>query len=410
MVSIRGPKSALTDYIEENEIKSKNLIPRKVNIELPVRIKKHKKTKQKSTIELVNVEKRIAKLQDIAAAHILASLQTFKLTDSQLKLISQHLSRERMMNEFYFQYLVENCEKELYIYDCSMIKNELFVINKKLIVLELHYCGQLSQFMLNSIIRGMNKLKRLVLKGGFLLVDFTLHKSIEYIDISDCSRVKTIFIDRINKTFDRLDVLRLSHCYGLDDTARLKVSVNELYICETSLTYQFFADIPNLYKIKSLSIKKCPNLFMLNNEGNIALEKFTALEYLDCEGISTIRGLNHKPILKHLNIAYCFNIDFRTVLNNVELTYLDMSRVDPDADTLRSLVALVELKVLKLSWSQSLTDEIMHFILENLKKLELVHVFGCFGLTEGIGQVAWSKKGRLEIIGSPSETLYLLNN
>lgn len=315
-----------------------------------------------------------------------------------------------MMSDYYFQYLLNNCDKELYIYDCSMIKNELFILNKQLIVLELHYCGQLRDTMLNSMISNMSSLKKLVIKGGFLLNNIKLPKNVEHIDVSDCSRLKDDFIDYINGNYECLKMVKLSKCYGLTEHCMLRVFVECIHICDTNLSHLFFKFLLNVGRIRELSIRKCPNLFRLNNKNIVILENFKQLEYLDIEGISTIKQLNVASCLRHLNLTCCYNVEIGSLLLNVNLEYLNLSRLNLGVDGLKMVVRFVELRVVILNWSEKLTDDVLEYILMRLSKLEVVHVFGCFNLSERSGEMAWERKNKVRIIGNPAETRFLLNN
>lgn len=409
MVSIRGPKSALSDFIQENDIKLTNIQIIEPRPEKPVQMKKQKRIKKKPDTELVNLYTQLPSLQDMSIRQLLSELTINKYTDSQLKLISQYLGRERMMNEYYFKFLLENCTEELYIYDCSMIKDHLFQIEKKIKILEMHYCGQLTENTLNRNLNNLLQLEKLTLNGAFLIDEMILPQNVRYLDLTDCSRLKNSFINRLNKLENGLDFLRLSKCYGFDENAELMINVNELFICETNLSYKFFQNIPNLYDIKSLSFSKCPNLFITKEEVNVDFSQFTKLEYLDIEGIKTITKLDLPICMNHLNIAHCYDFEIRSIFKNKNLKYLNVGRINLCQDDLNSLINFTELETLILSWSEHLTDEILELILSKLENLQLVHVFGCFNLTERAGQLAWAKKNTVKIIGNPCETRFLLN-
>lgn len=83
-------------------------------------------------------------------------------------------------------------------YDCSMISN--FKIDKDLKHLELHYCGQLSDYELNKIIEFNKKLKSLIITGAFLIENINFAKTNKYeeVNVSNCARLGD-FLFKINK-------------------------------------------------------------------------------------------------------------------------------------------------------------------------------------------------------------------
>lgn len=410
MVSIKGPRSALTDFIEEHDIK----IVKREKIEEVV-VQQEKPAKKRKTIkklqpsEITNIEKRSKKLEDIVLDSIYDTYKQFEMNDSQLELFSKYLSRERKINNETFRYLIDSCNNKLCIYDCSRIGNDQYYIDKKLDTLELHYCGQLRQDTLNSILRKQNKLKRLVITGAYLLDSFVPPKSVKYLDVSNCSRLSDKFVNQLNKTCKKLDTLKLSYCYGLTEKCKLKIEIENLYICETNLSFLSIKTMKKLYSMKSLSVRKCPNILCEDLNDDVDIEKFKSLEFLDLEGIATLTDVVFAEKLKYLNLAYCYNINIDSLCNCKDIEYLNLSKIDVTKEKLDVIAELKQLKILNISWTEALTDDILENIITSCKYLEKIYVFGCFNLTTRIGELAWSNKCKIEIIGNPAETRYLLN-
>ncbi|KAM0673359.1 hypothetical protein GVAV_003048 [Gurleya vavrai] len=330
------------------------------------------------------------------------------------------------MNFNFFNFLVKECKIDLHVYDCSMISD--FKIFKNLETLELHFCGQLTEENLNKILENCNILKKLVITGAYIIEDFELPKNIKYLDLSHCSRLSDSFIERINKTYKKLDVLKLSFCYGFKD-AKIEIEIDKLFVCETFLYAKSLLSIKNFYSIKKLSLKKCVNIFSIHDkvvkfddlenvlmkndqsldENNIIyFEKFENLEYLDIEGISTIKKLDLCNKIKFLNIASCFDFDLKSIENLIDLNYLNVSKINNvDVEIIKKFK---KLKILNVSWSSKITDEVLLEIINELKFLQKIYVFGCFNLSKKIGKLAWDLKNNLKIIGNPSETQFLMEN
>lgn len=409
MVSIRGPRSALTDFIEEHKIKIVKHDQSIVCNTNQVRTKKTKVMKKTQPKEITNIDKNVKKLEDLALNAIYQNYKTFQMNDNLLDLFSKYLSRERKMNIDLFSYLVASCEKRLFIYDCSMIKDSEFVIKENLETLELHYAGQITERRLNLLLKKQTKLKRLVITGAYLLESFTPPKSLIYLDVTNCSRLSNKFITQINKSFKKLNTLKLSYCYGLTDKCVLKIAVENLYICETYLTFAGISHNKNIYKAKSLSIKGCTNILASEGDEDLDIGKFTLLEHLDCEGISTLQDVRITEKIVSLNLSYCYNINIDFLRECTDLEYLNLSKVNIVYDKVKLITKLTKLRMLNISWTESLTDNLLLDIITNCKNLEKIYVFGCFNLTTKIGELAWSKSNSIEIIGNPSETRYLLN-
>jgi hypothetical protein len=431
MKNIKGPKSALSDFIKESNIKVGNK-RKELDLIVPkVEIKKSKKSvKFSKPFEFVNAEIPFNAEKDQIYTKFLQEIEQYDLNNSLhknqsnesnvsneldeslnkirkndkkiydplfLNEFAMFLSKNRKMNAFLFNFLVKHSVDKLFIYDCSMIKDFEFVILKDLTSLELYQCGQLSEDSLNCILSQMAGLKTLKITGAFLLENFNIPTTLSVLDVSNCSRLKNQFIENLNSNRSMsLEELRLSFCYGLTDEAVLEIQVSNLFICETRLTERFYS---NLTKLKSLSVKRCPKINSIPE-----LNLFEQLEYLDVEGIVTLKALPSSENLLHLNITDCFQIKELYFLN---LKYLNLNNCQIDQNTVDQILKMKSLKELNVSWNTFVDDGIFSRFVSELN-LEMIVVFGCFGLTKRSVDFAYKNKNLIKVIGNPSETKYLL--
>ncbi|KAM0687799.1 hypothetical protein COBT_000957 [Conglomerata obtusa] len=535
MVSIKGPRSALTDFIEEHGLKIKT--KRKQNKETsknqpvakPTRVKR---IKFNQPIELTNIDKQDLCDEELFFHNLHIQIQQMRidgcdmlnitksvcLDEQRLFIFAQFLSRNRLMDTFYYDLFVSCCSHELRVYDCSMIRD--YNVYKDLRVIELHSCGQLTENSLNEMLSFCTNLEVLIITGAYLIESIEIPSTVKYIDLTHCSRLCEKFVDFLNETFTHLDVLILSFCYGIKKFD-FKFSVKELFLCETLVDESSLLEMPGFYDLEKLSFKRCSNVFSIedknydnnnlsdkneqdknydnnnlsdnneqdkkydninlsdNNEqdkncmdnpcddkqyddeinnndiinnnriddtinndkqnddernnndiinnnkiddtinndkhttnfcdnNKIDFSKFTKLKYLDIEGISTLNEIKLPSTIKTLNISYCYNINFESLGNLIEINELNLSRIN--YIDLSILINFKKLKILNIGWSTQINDESLLRIIDACQELEEITVFGCFNLSEKIGKIAWERKHCLKIIGNPSETQYLLEN
>lgn len=401
MKNIKGPKSALSNFIEEHGIK----VNKKDNINEQTIIKKqhnknfikHKKPKFEKTSEIGTLKFGELTLQDIIIKKIIKNIENHNLNDDQFELISSYLSRKRLFNLNFFKYFIKNCKKKLIIYDCSMIENDDFnIINSDIIHLELHQCGQLSNYKLAEILSKFTNLKILRITGGYLITEINLPKNIDILDLSNCNRLNNNIIKEINSKYKKLDELRLSYCYKITDQIKLKVDVINLYLDETRITEKFYKK----KDLKILSIDRCINIDKL-------ICKYDNLEILSADGITTLNNIHAKK-LKCLNASNCFGlIKWIKKSDNILFEKLDISFLS--FNSYDFLFNCRNLKELNLSWCDNITDELITNIIykTNISKLTL---FGCFNLTSKVAKLSYEKKDKITVIGNPSETKFLVNS
>lgn len=299
------------------------------------------------------------------------------------------------MSQHYFDFLVESASQSLCIFDCSQIREHGFGVWRSLRRLELFQCGQLSESALNCMLRCMPGIEVLRITGGYLLESFEIPRTLKVLDVSSCSRLQDRFIDSINASFKRLEELRLSHCYGLTSSAMLTAEVENLFICETKLSERF---LDNAGSIRSLSVKRCPNINMLPD--------LMSIEYLDAERVASLKSIVVSESIRHLNVSYCAQLEN---FLHPELEYLDVSYICLSQEDLRNILQCRKLRHLNISWIPAVDDAVLEMMVNGLS-LEKLVVFGCFGLTESSASLAYSIRHRCEVVGNPSETLYLLKN
>lgn len=399
MKNIKGPKSALTDFIEETGIQIKNtkkttmnkLMPKPKNMN-----KKLKTIKYTKPIEMVNIKSAQLSLEEKEMESLLSNdnLYSLDFNDTKLKKFSIFLSKNRLMNQHYFQFLVEKSFSSLSIFDCSNISNNDYAIFKKLKKLELYQSGQLSEDKLNFILKNMIELSVLRLSGAFLVENIYLSKSLKVLDVTNCSRLKDDFIENLNGTFSFLEELRLSYCYGLTSKSMLKFTVKNLWICETRLSDEFLFDIEN---VKTLSIKRCPNINKL--------PKFNSIEYLDVEGITSLKTIILPDTIKVLNISYCGNLRL-SYYPNIES--LNVSNCHLDLEDIEQIYKYSSLSFLYISWNTIVDDKIFEKLVREMK-LKKIEVFGCFSLSKKSVSLAYAIKDKCEVLGNPAETIFLIN-
>ena len=409
---IRGPRSALTDFIKENKIQTsrksvkientdnESKIVAEIDSKIINETPKRKKTiKYDKPVEIVNRRSEKNGLKTKILKKIHENYENYKMNDNQLLLFSCYLSKIREVDQNIFDFLVNNFKEKLQIFDCSKIKK--FEINKKsLKEIELRLCGQMNEIEINSIFKNKPKLVSIKITGAFLIENFKFPKKIKVLDVSNCSRLEDCFLNFNNE----LDYLNISFCYNFTSNIKLKKHCSEIIAEETLICDNFFDNIKK-EKLKSLNINRCPNI-----SDNFDLVQFKNLELLEVEGISTINLENISKKMKKLNINSCFGIDDLNFLKYLkDLEILNLSNLNLKINEIKKVLELKNLKEIDLSWIPTVNNEIIIEICEKLPFIEKIYVFGCFELTEEIGRYSWKICNKIDIIGNPSETKYLLN-
>jgi Leucine Rich repeat len=412
MRNIKGPKSALTDFIEEsgievrkrnikraeNEESSDNKAERTENEKSRILKKsKVKKIRNSKPLEIGNLDFQVKSLEEMCIENVLANPENFQFTDKRLNLISMYLCRKRRMCLEYFNFLMEKCTESISIYDCSMIKDSDFYIKKNLKRVELFLCGQITEVTLNEMLRDNDSIEVLRITGAYLIEKFNLPPTLKVLDLTNCSRIENTIITNINDTYKKLEELKLSYCYNLTDEVPLQIEVERLFICESKLSEKFYKNSKNLKNMKALSVRRCAKIN--------SLPKFTKIEYLDIDGLVELDNLSLPDTIKYLNASYCYNLK---KFNYKNLEYLNVSKVGLSVQDLREIAELKSLKTLDLSWNNELTDDILKYLVDNLNLHEFI-VFGCFALTAKSAGLAWQIRNKVRIVGNPAETTYLLN-
>lgn len=397
MVSIRGPKSALTDFIEEHGIRVKNVKKPAESAPSAPKRRRRKNVYVSKPVEIGNIE---CEEEDALMREVLNDPYSYDLSDEQLQSFAGYLSRNRMMDRYFFEYIVKKAVRSLVVYDCSMIPDESFkMINGNLSRLELHFCGQLSSNTLSTILRDAASMEILRITGAYTIDAMDFPRRLRVIDLSHCSRLENSVIDRINDVFASLEELRLSFCYGLDEKCKLKTRVKKLYLCETRVSTDFLAEMKDLEDVEELSLKRCVNM------DGIDEVNFTRIRKLDVEGITSISSLKLPDTVDDLNISYCYNIKDFCYPN---LRFLNLSYLDLAEEELLKICKLRKLECLNMSWCRNVDDALMAK-LSVLESINTIYVFGCFGLSSVTADLAWRCKDRVRVIGNPYETHFLLH-
>jgi hypothetical protein len=403
MVSVKGPRSALTDFIEQHGIK---IDKQQLQLNKETTIKnirkvqpRQKRAKKSKPFELSNSENNQKSLQNILVENILCNLDEYELEDKHLEMISLYLSQYRKFNLDYFRFIVEKSKKALTIYDCSMIKDSDFIINNmNLTTLELHQCGQLSNYRCNEILSNLKNLEILRITGGYLLTEINLPEKLKILDLSNCNRISNSIITEINRKYKTLDELRLSYCYKITDCIKLKTLITYLYLEETLISENFY----NVKNIRTLSVKNCQNI-------NELKKNYKLIEYLNIENITPATDIKIGPKIKHLNLQRCYRlnkwIENSSRLKNIE--YLNISYLK--FDSFDFIYKLTNLKELDLSWCEGVSDTLIIDLIEKTK-IEKIYVFGCFNLTSKLAEKSYECKNTISVVGNHAETKYLIEN
>lgn len=351
----------------------------------------------------------------------------FPTLDQFLEGFSKFLSRKRLMNQDFYDFLVKNSKNTLKVFDCSSITR--FHLNNSCKHVELHTCGQMldTSFLLNC-----RNIEKLTITGAFRIRTIPIPEKLRKLDISFCTNIKDDFFDNIDKNAP-LEELVLNNCYGLDSPqsrvsfqkiirSLKRISINETFLDENFL--EFLG--PDL---EELSIAKCKNIFPIGQDnkkvrnknvrksgktkkflkfdarnGVLDITTFKKLRRINIEGISTIKQLKTGPEIEALNLNYCFGITEvpkGPVIKELKLSGLDIENLD-------DIKAMKQLKKLDLSWNKHLNHDMLVSIVEALE-LEEICVFGCFGLTNETVKFGYENPKGTKIIGCPYETNYLMN-
>lgn len=395
MKSIKGPRSALTDFIESEGIKITNKRT-KITSVIEIELKRNKKTtpkriKTEKPTEFLNHKSKEEIELDEKMQNVISEFDIKDLSDETLNEVSEYLSRNRLMNQDWFNKLKDRATNLLSVFDCSMIKSNQFINFNQLRILTLHQCGQITESCINKVLINMKDLKELNLTGGYLLENIDIPKSLTKINLSDCNRLMDIFIDQLNKKFTHLEELRLSRCYRLTPNAHLMVKVDKLFVCGTLISENFIKNT----LIEELSVNMCPNIQ--------SVPIFKKIRYLDINGIVTISDLKLPKTIEHLSISRCSDIRYYFYPN---LISLDISHFNVDISD--EIFKCKNLKILNVSWNQNFDDSAFKKIIQNLD-LSKLYVFGCFSLTIESCRALISSKSACKVIGNPSETIFQMD-
>lgn len=391
-MGIKGPKSALTDFLEEKGIKVKYTSKRqKEESETLLVTRKNKKIYETKPFELINHKMYIPSQQDLALKECYDNFD-FKNSfyGESLDLFAKFLAENNKMNLQFFNFLINQSEDILRIYDCSMIKDEFFNFKKSFKIIELINCGQLTEETANNLLIVNKDLEELSLAGAFQLKKLNLPKKLKKLVLDD-TKVDDEFIEYLNKNYKKLEKLSLKRCYNLINSV-LKVKVKHLNISNTLVNDNF---ITHSKEIEFLNISNCE--FMLN------FDKLTNLKHLFLENYQ--HNINLKNDLISLQIKDSLLKEL-IIFNNLE--YLNVSGINLPKNELIKIKEFKKLKVLDLSWNESVDDSLIFDLVSHLK-LEKIFVYGCFNLTEKTGELAYDIFLDTKLIGNPAETKYLLS-
>lgn len=411
-MSLRGPRSALSQFLEEENIKvekngniqNKNEKLQKnteKNTKLP--LKSPKRLKYSHPIEIVNFKINNS-IKNLILKKIHSNYKIFKFNDDQIQLYLDFLYENMCLTQEIFDYISKCVKNKLKILDCSMITK--FDILKGLKILKLGYCGQLRDSSMRIILKNNPELEILHIKGAFLLenLDLSKHKKLKEVDVSQCSRLNDNFLEQFEK-LKNIESLNISNCFGITKKAVLKKNVKKLFLDRVPISKKFFEGI-QVNLIEELSISHCPNLFR-NKKNRLKFKKFENLKKLNIDGISEIKKLKISNLIE-LKASNCFSLCLP--LKNKNLKMLSLSNYEFSKENLKNIFEFKNLEFLDISFSENVEDQFVLDCLQNLPNLKKIVVFGCFKLTENLGETAWKIKERIQIIGNHSETKYLLNN
>ncbi|KCZ75353.1 hypothetical protein H311_03671, partial [Anncaliia algerae PRA109] len=196
---IKGPKSALTDFLEEKGIKIKySKRKEKKTKEIILANRTNKKRYESKPYELININNYSPLLRDICLKKIEENFTTNAILKGEsLELFSKYLADNNKMNYEYFSYIINQSDDGLKIYDCSMIKDEYFLINKSFKNIELLNCGQLTEETANKLINFNKNLEELSLIGAFQISKLNLPNKLKVLNLSD-TKITDEFIEYLN--------------------------------------------------------------------------------------------------------------------------------------------------------------------------------------------------------------------
>lgn len=341
---------------------------------------------------MININNYSPPLRDICLKKIEENFTTNAILKGEsLDLFSKYLADKNKMNHEYFSYIINQSDDSLKIYDCSMIKDEYFLINKSFKNIELINCGQLTEETANKLINFNKNLEELSLIGAFQISKLNLPNKLKVLNLSD-TKITDEFIEYLNTKYNKLDKLVLQRCYNLKEST-LKIKVRHLDISDTLVKSNF---IQHFKEIEYLNVSNCDITLDTSNLVN--------LNHLFVEN-TQIKVINTNLI--SLNVKN--NKTFTELNLTNEIEYLNISGLNLYSSELRKIVNYKKLRNLDLSWNENVTDDLIEEII-NALFLENLYVFGCFNLTEHTGKFAYEIYPKTRIIGNPAETKYLLSN
>lgn len=412
-MAIKGPRSALSQFLEEENIKvekksdqaDKNVKNDHI-VKNPIQTEKRKSKRIRHTqpYEIVNIKEEMNE-DTIFFSNIHTNYKNHKFEDDdQIEKYCAFLYETGFMTQHIFNYLADKVINKFIVYDCSMIQNFEKIKNMK--CLKLNYCGQLQESQMEEILKNNPYLETLHITGAFLLEKINLdnQKQLKDLSVQNCSRLQNDFITQLSN-YSILDTLNISYCFGINKNAKLKVNVKNLYLNRVRITKRFFKYL-NRSLIEELSISFCPYFFR-NDTEKLNFRKFTSLKKLHIDGISEIDRIKINT-LEELRASYCFSLSLPT--ENTNLKILDFSHNNLSFADLNEIFLFKDIEFLNISFCMNVSNEFVIDCIEKLKKLKTIVVFGCFNLTEELGALAWKIKDSVRIIGNHAETKFLLDN
>lgn len=408
-MGIRGPRSALSQFLESENIKvekpesSPQIKEEKEQVIAPKPTRKNKRLKFSHPTEIVNFRGRRS-VTEILLQKIHANIFKFKLNDDQIEEYANFLFEKLSLTQEIFDHISECASEKFTIRDCSMIKS--FDKIKNLKHLYLGYCGQLKNSSMKQILDNNPDLETLHISGAFLLEDLDLskHRKLQNLNVKDCSRLTNTFMDNLN-THSTLKYLNISHCFRINRKAKLNINLQRLSLDRVHITKKFFKSI-DLSQIEDLSIGNCPFLFK-NGKNRLKLKNFTALKKLNIEGISEIPKIKNRN-LEELRASNCFPLVLPPFQKH--LRYLDVSNCNLTEKDLSKILNYSNLEYLNISFNPLVDDKFVLKAIKKFKNIREIVVFGCFLLSEDLGDLAWKIKDSIKIVGNHSETKFLLES